>query len=363
MRVLVVCSYRDYIKDGIAPFIKEQVNALCALTAKSEDLRGKSRERRAENYEVECEYYLLHGKGIKGYLKEIPALRKKMREYKPDVIHAHYGLSGLLANLATRRVPVVTTYHGNDINDEKLLRYSKWTLRLSAWNIFVNRHMLERVNGEKHENYTLIPCGIDDRLFVPMKKEDCRKQLAESGKWKVESGKPRTESQEPRTKRYVLFPKMFYDEVKDYPLAKTVIDRVNESLKAKSEEPRAKSYEVELVEFAGYTREESVVLMNAVDALIMTSKMEGSPQVIKEAMACGCPIISVDVGDVKERIADVDGCYVVKSREPRELAEALTKALAFEGKTKGREALMEQGLTNEMVAKKIVKIYRGILNR
>jgi len=331
MRVLVVCSYRDYIKDGIAPFIKEQVEALRALDI--------------EELSSNIEYYLLHGKGITGYLKEIPSLRKKIRKYKPDVIHAHYGLSGLLANLATRRVPVVTTYHGNDINDEKLLRYSKWTRRLSAWNIFVNRHMMERVNGEKHKNYTLIPCGIDDTLFVPLKKEDCRKQLAESGKWKVERGK-----------KYVLFPKMFYDEVKDYPLAKAVIDRVNS-------EKLIVNSEVELLEFTGFTREESAMMMNAVDCLLMTSKMEGSPQVIKEAMACGCPIVSVDVGDVKERLSGIAGCYVAKTREPEELSDLLRKALSFEGKTNGRDALIEQGLSNNLIAKQLIEIYSEVLKK
>lgn len=329
MRVLVVCSYRDYIKDGIAPFIKEQVEALRALDI--------------EELSLNIEYYLLHGKGITGYLKEIPSLRKKIREYKPDVIHAHYGLSGLLANLTTRQVPVVTTYHGNDINDDKLLRYSKWTLHLSAWNIFVNKHMMERVEGRKYKNYSLIPCGIDDALFKPIEKIEAREILTRNTKLRMKNGT-----------KYVLFPKMFCDEVKDYPLAKAVIDSVN------NEELGVKSDEVELVEFAGYTREESVVLMNSVDALLMTSKMEGSPQVVKEAMACGCPIASVDVGDVAERVAGVDGCYVVRSRDSRVLAETLIKALMFGKKTNGREKIYADNLTNRQIARKLIDIYERV---
>jgi glycosyltransferase involved in cell wall biosynthesis len=92
----------------------------------------------------------------------------------------------------------------------------------------------------------------------------------------------------------------------------------------------------------------------------MTSKTEGSPQVIKEAMACGCPIVSVDVGDVAERTEGVSGCFVVKSREPRDIAEALKKAIAFEGKTNGREHILAAGLTNEIVAKRIIEIYKQI---
>ena len=102
-------------------------------------------------------------------------------------------------------------------------------------------------------------------------------------------------------------------------------------------------------------------LMCAVDCLLMTSKTEGSPQVIKEAMACGCPIVSVDVGDVAERTEGVSGCFVVKSREPRDIAEALNKAIAFEGKTNGREHVLAAGLTNEQVAARLEAIYREIL--
>ena len=101
--------------------------------------------------------------------------------------------------------------------------------------------------------------------------------------------------------------------------------------------------------------------MYACDAFLMTSKTEGSPQVIKEAMACGCPIVSVDVGDVAERTEGVEGCYVVGSRAPHVLADALEKALLFEGRTNGRERIIEMGLTNEQVAKRIIKIYENIL--
>ena len=152
---------------------------------------------------------------------------------------------------------------------------------------------------------------------------------------------------------YVLFTKMIADPVKDYPLAKTVIDRVNE----------LSNERVELLEFTGYTREQSTMLMNAVDAILMTSKTEGSPQVIKEAMACGCPIVSVDVGDVKERVSMVEGCYVSETRNSDELAELLCKALSFKRKTNGREALMRQNLTNKMIAERLICIYRTILKR
>ena len=119
--------------------------------------------------------------------------------------------------------------------------------------------------------------------------------------------------------------------------------------------------EVQLIELKGYTRDQVNAFMYTCDALLMTSKTEGSPQVVKEAMACGCPIVSVDVGDVAERTEGVEGCYVVSSRNPKAIADALKKAIAFEKRTKGHDRIIEAKLTNEQVAKQIIKIYVSIL--
>jgi glycosyltransferase involved in cell wall biosynthesis len=101
--------------------------------------------------------------------------------------------------------------------------------------------------------------------------------------------------------------------------------------------------------------------MCAADAFLLTSFMEGSPQVIKEAMACGCPIVSVDVGDVRERMAGVEGCYVANTRKPEELAGLLRKALSFEGRTKGRDKTIADGIDNQQVAKQLIEIYERVL--
>ena len=118
----------------------------------------------------------------------------------------------------------------------------------------------------------------------------------------------------------------------------------------------------ELIELKGYNRDQVNALMYTCHALLLTSKTEGSPQVIKEAMACGCPIVSVDVGDVAERVSGVEGCYVVRTREPKDIAEVLQQAITFEGKTNGREKIIEMGLSNEHVAKRLVEIYKQILS-
>ena len=113
---------------------------------------------------------------------------------------------------------------------------------------------------------------------------------------------------------------------------------------------------LELLELRGYTRDEVVTLMYKCDTLLLTSIREGSPQVVKEAMACGCPIVSVDVGDVAERVSGVEGCYVVPNRDAQSLAAALEHAVAF-GRTNGREKLLDDKLDNAQIAETLISIY------
>ena len=306
MRILVVASYN---KGCFAPFILEQAEAL-------------------ETVGCEVEFFGLQGKGWLGYLHNLPLLKQRMEECQPDVLHAHYGLSGLLANLQLK-APVVTTYHGSDINDSKVLFFSKIAMRLSAWNIFVSRRTLERAKPK--QKYTLLPCGINlSDLQLTQKREGRQKLGMDSNK------------------KYVLFAGAFDNEVKDAALAKEAVASLCDD-------------NVELLELKGYSREEVSLLMCAVDAFLMTSISEGSPQVIKEAMACGCPIVSVDVGDVKERMMGVDGCFVSNTRNPEELLGLLKKAFAFEGKTLGRQKVINDGLENGQVATELLDVYQKVV--
>ena len=289
----------------------------------------------------EIEWFGIQGKGCFGYLKEITRLREKMRECQPDIVHAHYGLSCLLANLATRRVPVVSTYHGSDINLAKVRPLSKIAIWLSAWNIFVSMRNMELVGAKNKKRCSLIPCGIN----LPEPWSELQKRQVDGEN--VEQWVRSVLSSE---KKHVLFAGAFDNAVKNSELAKQVIHKLNEN-----------GVNAELIELKGYNREQVTALMYSCDAFLMTSKTEGSPQVIKEAVACGCPIVSVDVGDVKERVEGLEGCYVAQSREPEELAFLLEKAINY-GKTKGHQHIIDMQLDNEQVAKRIVEIYKKILN-
>lgn len=302
MKILVVASYN---KNRFAPFIVEQADAL-------------------KNVGCEVDYYGVVGKGIKGYFNAFGALRNKIKAYKPDIIHAHYGLSGLLANLQ-RSVPVVTTYHGSDINLPKVLRLSKIAMRLSAWNIFVSQRNVDIAKPKK--NYVLLPCGVN----LPNYNESEIFAVKQKLNWNS-------------NKKYILFAGAFDNIVKNAKLAQDSVSLIENA---------------ELIELKGYTREQVTALFYSVDAFLMTSFTEGSPQVVKEAMACGCPIVSVDVGDVAERIDGLEACYIAE-RHPQDIANKLQQALSLNFRTKGRERIIELGLTNDLVAKKLVEIYTQI---
>ena len=252
-------------------------------------------------------------------------------------------------------------------------------MRFSAHNIFVSQRNVElaiRRKGEeamrRGNKHSLLPCGVnltDDQLAS---RSEARQALGIADDAKV-----------------VLFAGAFDNAVKDAPLAqeavmvlkrmisqplegvlisaepRTIASQNDSSgmllmLSSNNNNPRFVA-ELELKELKGFSRVQVNHWMCAANCLLLTSKTEGSPQVIKEAMACGCPIVSVDVGDVTERVNGVEGCYVVRTREPKDIAEALQKALAHEGKTNGRARIQEMGLSNKQVAERLIAIYESVL--
>ena len=307
MNVLIVGNYNT---GHFSPFVVEQMQAI----------RGHG---------IYVDAYGIIGKGLWGYLSNISRLRRKIIEFKPDLIHAHYGLSGLCANLQ-RKIPVVTTFHGSDIHAGGwLLKLSQVAAHLSAYNIFVSKKMLEMSCYNK-ENASVLSCGLDLNVIQSISRIEARKKM-----------------RIPLGDKVGLFSGSFDNYIKNYPLAKSAVDKLQN---------------VQLIELKNYSREEVNLLMNASDFQLTTSFRESGPLVVKEAMACGTPIVTVDVGDVKEIIGNTCGCYIAKYNAD-DIADKIRLALTFKGKTNGRQRIVELGLSNDLVAKRLVEIYKKVLNQ
>ena len=321
MRVLEVSRFKNNFADHQLPFVTEQGEAIRAL-----------------GHDVE--YFLVRG----NYIKALGALKRKIREFKPDVIHAHYGLSVIVAELQSQ-VPVVTTFHNGETHRWWVnLLSSLFSLRAKHV-IYVAQHIRNMVYF-KAKNYSIIPCGVTlDDCFL-MDKAEARRQLG----WSPD-------------KKYIMFGGAFSNLRKNYKLLAEAVERLtDEGMK-----------DFECIEMRGLSRYDSILRMNACDVFALPTKNEGSPQALKEAMAVNCPIVATDVADIKHLLGDLPGHYVLANKKgtpaywvgdessAAEMAELINDAMMFEGRTKGRERIIELGLTNELIAKRIIKIYENIL--
>ena len=310
IKTLLVCSGN---KNSVSPFILDQKKAL-------------------EKKGIKTDLFTIKGKGMFGYLKNLSALISKIKSKSYNLVHAHFGLSGLLACLQNK-VPVIITLHGSDVNDPKARFYTQPSIALAKKIIVVSEKMKSKLNGSN--KIEVIPCGVDMELFHPMEKEKSRKKLESLKKMNFFHNK----------KKYILFSSSFDIDVKNAELA--------------VESVKAMGNEYDLIELKGYSRKEVVLLMNAVDATLLTSRQEGSPQFIKEAMACNCPIVSTNVGDVHHIINQTNGCYVCNQLID-DVTEKLYKAVNH-GKTNGRDKLPHEYKQPEVV-NRIVNVYREVLD-
>ncbi len=312
MKVLIVCRYHNGIP---APFVVEQVEAV---------------SRVAKNRGVAFVYRLMDSAG--GYAHFTKRLHEIVNEWHPDVVHAHYGVTGFFCCLR-KEVPTVVTYHGSDVNNGKTRWLCVLTRMLSDWNIYVSDSLCRKAGGKRRCD--VVACGVDVNVMGYNQNEDFMKRAIPQ----------------------VLFSGAFDVSVKNAALARRVISELAN-----------RGVRVDLRELKGMSRSEVAIALNESDALLMTSHREGSPQVIKEAIACGVPIVSVAVGDVRERLKNISNAIVVARATEgvddddlvTRLADALQRAVRMEHLRDGAEELRRQGLTNDVIAERVLDIYQKI---
>lgn len=288
---------------------------------------------------VELDYFTIVGTGVLGYMRNIPILRKKIRQGKYDIIHAHYSLVGLLVLLTLTGKPVVISLMGSDTYgdyNEKGKRTLKSLIPMLITQFiqpFVKAIIVKSKNIEKYiyalQKTHVIANGVDFQAFRPMKKNYCKEKL-----------------NFPEDKKIVLSLVNPEDPRKNFQLIKEAFKQIE-------------SDNLLLINPFPAVKEDIPYYINAADVLVLTSYNEGSPNIIKEAMACNCPIVSTEVGDVKEVIAGTEGCFLT-GYDKIEVKNKILKSLEINTRTNGRSNI--EHLESGYVAKKIIKIYQNILH-
>ena len=287
--------------------------------------------------------YIRGYRTARAYARAVARALRLNAEADWDIVHAHYGHSGVAARFDLRH-PLVVSYCGDDLlgtlgADERPTRKSRAEVAVFRRLAHVARltitksEAMERVlpPGCRADN-RVIPNGVDLSRLEPQPRDEARARLG----WPAED-------------RVVLFVANPELPVKNYPLAVAACERL------RAEDPR-----VELRVAWGVPPAEIPTWMSAADALILTSRAEGSPNVVKEAMACALPVVATAVGDVPERLSGVAGCHAA-CHDPDDLAAGLRAALAH-GRSPDARAAVE-ALSLDRVAKRVNAVYDEALAR
>jgi len=306
-KVLFVCSGNK----GISPVVKAQADSLTK--------NG-----------VNIVFYLIKGNGLIGYFRNIKLLKKYLEENKFDIIHAHYGISAIVATFA-RAKPIIASLMGSDVMAGSWQIYIIKLFARSVWAAtIVKSSEMANIIGK---NYVQIfPNGVDIKHFYPMNIKQAKKLIGL---------KPE--------KQYLLFAGDPERREKHFALMQKAFNLLNED-------------NLELVCLQNIPHSEVSNYINSAEVCVLTSLWEGSPNVIKEAMACNTPIVTTNVGDVKWVIGDTSGCYI-SSYDTEEMVEKIKLALNLTSRTNGRKRIIELGLDSRSMAKRIIDLYEQTLTK
>jgi glycosyltransferase involved in cell wall biosynthesis len=290
---------------------------------------------------VQLDVFQFQGeKKLNRYVRAWVRARRQLDPARYDLVHAQFGQSGLLA--LPKRLPLVVTFRGSDLlgivsdvngrytwKGRILQRLSRLVARRADAVIVVSEHMKRWLPPSVRA--AVIPSGLDLELFRPMSRDAARRALKLS-----------------LDRRYVLFVGNPAQARKRHDLARRAVDLLNRSCPA------------ELTTAWGVAHTDMPLYMNACDVLICTSSQEGSPNMVKEALACELPVVSVPVGDVALRLGGINGCELCADDRPETLAAALARVLRRDRRIHSRDTVAE--LDERTLAGQVIEIYRTVLN-
>jgi len=276
-------------------------------------------------------------------------LRRRTREALEsdafDLVHAHFGYTAaVVADVCSRsRTPLLVSYCGGDINGEEgriARRTRSWigsvASRLAGFAaasiVVKTAAMIERLPRALRKRTEIIPNGVDLDCFVRTSRDRARARLG----W--DDGV------------IVLFGGRRLDPTKNYGLAEAAVQQLT-----------ARGMQAKLIPLEGVPHDQVPVWLSAADVVLLTSLREGSPNIVKEAMACDSPVVAVPVGDVAWLLEGVANSRLC-SYDPKSVADGIAKVLTAESGG-GREKIRALGLDSDSVARKLEALYLKILGR
>jgi glycosyltransferase involved in cell wall biosynthesis len=248
-----------------------------------------------------------------------------------------------MATLALpRSAPLVATFYGSDVNSPLQRLISKMSLHRAQRRIYVSRRLADRWPSPRN---VVLPNGVDFEVCSPLQRELACERLRLDP-----------------ARRWILFGAMPSNPVKGYDLFREVLNQVK---------ARNSLAEELILSEKGQPYERVVLKLNAASCLLFTSRRgsEGSPTVVKEALAVGLPVVSVEVGDVPEMLEGITPGALVpwpvidgamgRRDLVRSLADQTCEVLAESRRSNGRERRSD--LQQDVIVKRLLEIYREVV--
>jgi teichuronic acid biosynthesis glycosyltransferase TuaC len=277
---------------------------------------------------IDVSYFCVRGRGIISYLKAIPALKRNYQSLRPDIVHAHYSYSGFLTFLAGAR-PLVISFMGSDAVKSGLIRFLTRLLANHFCCLAIVKS-LEMKRSLKLKRAEIIPNGVDTVLFDEKERlESCKRT-----------------GMDPSAKN-ILFIGDPERKEKNFNLALKAVETAGKN-------------DIKLIALKDIPNTELSWYYNAADLLLLTSLWEGSPNVVKEAMACNLPVVATRVGDIVSLLDGVRNSYIC-THDPPEIGRLIKEAIVERKRSDGREKIFRAGLDANTIALKIKSEYIKIL--
>jgi teichuronic acid biosynthesis glycosyltransferase TuaC len=251
------------------------------------------------------------------------------------LIHTHAGETALAARFHAG-TPIVASYFGDDLLGDRDAdgalgpgaRVRTTVLRahsqLLSATITKSREMAAVLPPRARRRNHVIPNGVRLDLFRPLDRDEARARLGWS----------------------------------DEPVALFAATKPQSPAKRLWLAERACGLAgVRLHLASGVPPEEMPTLMSAADCLLVTSAVEGSPNVVKEALMCNLPVVATRVGDIPERIERVEPSWLCPP-DAEAFAAALRACVAAGDRSNGRDAAGE--LDERHIAQRIIEVYREV---